>query len=119
MESVVDTLNKQEFEEKLATICDSYQILNNQERYRHIQEYLYGITIKEHKFVIFSSISVYDDHFRDLGRDAIRIVRWYNKRPIGTHKRVNRTSNWLSNLKKKIYYFDNSFEDSIKQNIGI
>lgn len=121
MESTIETLNettniKEEFEKTLSNICDSYQVLNDNEKYKYsVDEYLYGIILNkdkenERKFIIFSSISIYNQKFRDYGSDAVRILRWQNQRPVGKSIRVNRTPNWSKNLKKKVLNFNNSFE---------
>jgi hypothetical protein len=128
MESTIETINqkniKEEFERTLSEITPHYQILNSDTKYTETDELLYGITLNkdkenQRKFIIFSSISIYNQKFRDYGADAVRILRWHNQHPVGKSIRVNRTINWSKNLKKKVLNFDNSFEDSIKRTITI
>lgn len=121
MEFVDEIDRKTEFENVLKEVSDEFIILNNKPNYKDIDEVVYGVylnkgTDKEHKFVIFSSISIYDNKFREYGSDAIRLLRWNNGRPVGISVRVNRTKNWMKNLTKKLhnFKFNNVFEDAYK-----
>lgn len=58
------------------------------------------------KIRVFSSISTDSNTNRDVGKDAIRIcaVDTLNNRGFIFSIRCNRTTNWRTNLKDKIYH---------------
>jgi len=110
---------KEIFENVLKELSDDYLLLNQQDSYKSTDELIYGIRLNkgnpnEKKFIIFSSISIYNHKFRGYGSDAIRILRWNNGKPNGKSIRVNRTPNWATNLKKKVmnFKFNNEFENA-------
>lgn len=54
---------------------------------------------------LYTSIAKFTDDSRDVGTDAIRLVVMGNGRVFG-EGRVNRTQNWLKNMKTRIYTWD-------------
>ncbi len=110
MEFIKEIDRKIQFENVLSEICDTFILLKNDNIDHSINEYVYGVILNrgkenERRFKIYSSISIYDNKFRSYGSDAIRILPWGNKKPIGKSIRVNRTPNWHKNLIKKVLNF--------------
>lgn len=110
---VIDNSSKEEFE-KVLSDNGIWIVLNGKNGFTETTyEYIYGIVLKENPnnhtlhrhYIIYSSIDKNTDKFRDIGTDAIRIIRWINNKPHGKHIRVNRSKNWAANLSLKLFDF--------------
>ncbi len=60
---------------------------------------------------LYTSVDKHTDKSRDVGSDAIRLVIYSNKsKYFIAEGRVNRTTNWIKNMKQRIATWDTMFK---------
>lgn len=107
MPPVYTNITKQEMDAVL--LKQGFEVVN----IPHVYEYVYVKHIANMQLRVFSSISLYDNHGRDVGKDAIRVVvlDTSNSKVKYGEKRINRTQNWKINLQERL----NNWKDIVPE----
>ena len=116
MPATYTKITQEEMELQLSYISKGFHIT----AIPRINEIVYEAEFKNVQWMairVYSSIEKYSKTSRKKGADAIRVCLVYKDKIIGGSKRVNRTQNWMNNLRLRATELGHSVSE-LKCNCG-